>query len=244
MSIDPLVIGWLAVVVFAAAFVRGYSGFGYPVLVVAAGALVTNPLPLVPMAVLGDLLICLQQARAARPHVEWPVVRRLALGAAVGLAPGLWVLGAISEDTARIAISLVVLAASMMMLGGWTLPHRAGPAATLGLGAVSGLAAPAGVAGPPAVMAVAALGLSPLAFRATLLGYFIVLDVMTFGQFALAGRVDQGVLLAAAASVPLVLAGGALGARVGLRADPARFRRWTIGALMLMALIGLLRAAL
>ncbi|MEZ5752365.1 MAG: sulfite exporter TauE/SafE family protein [Paracoccaceae bacterium] len=235
------VAAFLAAVVFVAAFVRGYSGFGYPVLVVAAGALVTNPLALVPMAVLGDLVLCIQHARAARPDVRWPVVGRLALGAAVGLLPGVWILSLVDETTARVFIGVMVLLACAVMLSGWTLPKGAGPAATLGMGAVSGIAAPAGVAGPPAVMLVAALGLEPLAFRATLLAYFVALDTMTFGQFWLAGQVDATVLGLTALSVPLVVIGSALGARRVMNADPAGFRKVTIAALAVMAVIGLLR---
>lgn len=235
-------LAFMAAVVLAAAFVRGYSGFGYPVLVIAAGAFVVNPLVLVPVAVLGDLVLCAQHGRAAWPDVHWPTVWRLALGAALGLVPGVWVLAHIDEATAKIAVSAVVLVASLVMLRGWVLPGRAGPAATLGMGLASGLAAPAGVAGPPAVMLVAALGLGPLAFRATLLAYFVLLDTMTFGQFALAGRIDGAVLLATLASLPLVVAGSAWGARRAHGADPARFRRITIGVLMAMAAIGLIRA--
>ncbi|MCB1389624.1 MAG: sulfite exporter TauE/SafE family protein [Rhodobacteraceae bacterium] len=241
-GMGPLALAFMAAVVFASAFVRGYSGFGYPVLVIAAGAFVAHPLWLIPVAVLGDLVLCIQHGRAARPDVHWPTVWRLAAGAVVGLLPGIWVLAQIDEATARIAVSLVVLAASLVMLSGWVLPGHAGPSATLGMGVVSGLAAPAGVAGPPAVMLVAALGLAPLAFRATLLAYFVLLDTMTFAQFGLAGRVDASVLGATALSVPLVVAGSWWGARRAVGADPARFRRITIGVLMAMAAIGLIRA--
>lgn len=242
LAAGPGAVAFLAAVVFVAAFVRGYSGFGYPVLVVAAGALVVNPLLLIPAAVLGDLVICAQLGRAAWPDVRWPVVWRLTLGAALAMLPGLWILARIDEATAKIVISAVVLVASLVMLRGWVLPGRAGPAATLGMGAVSGLAAPAGVAGPPAVMLVTALGLGPLAFRATLLAYFVLLDAMTFGQFALAGRIDGGVLLATAVSLPLVVAGSWWGARRAVGADPARFRIIVISILMAIAAIGLIRA--
>lgn len=142
---------FLAAVVFVAAYVRGYSGFGYPVLVVAAGALVVNPLLLVPAAVLGDLVLCAQHWPAARRHVHWPTVLRLGIGAALGLVPGVWALTLVDEQAARLIIGGAVLLAALVMLRGWTLPGRAGPVVTVAMGAVSGLAAPAGVAGPPVV---------------------------------------------------------------------------------------------
>jgi len=242
LGLSPLALAFMALVVFASAFMRGYSGFGYPVLVVAAGAFVTNPLALVPMAVLGDLVLCLQHGRAAWPDIHWPTAWRLSLGALLGLLPGLLILPHVDEATARIAISGIVLLASLVMLRGWVLPPGAGKGATLGMGVVSGLVAPAGVAGPPAVMVTAALGLAPLVFRATLLAYFVLLDGMTFVQFWLAGKIDTAVLIATAASVPFVVLGSWWGARLAVGADPARFRRITIGVLMVMAAIGLIRA--
>ncbi|WP_323035684.1 sulfite exporter TauE/SafE family protein [Pararhodobacter sp.] len=230
---------YLALVIFVAAFIRGYSGFGYPVLVIAAGALVINPLLLIPMAVMGDLVLCAQHWRASRAHVHWPTVIRLGIGAALGMLAGIWTLSLMTEEFARIAVGVMVLLASLLMLIGWTIPGRAGPAATLGMGVVSGLTTPAGVAGQPAVMLVSALGMTPLVFRATLLAYFVALDVMTFVQFSLAGLVDTESLIATALSVPLVVVGSAIGARMVLRSDPVLFRRATIGVLMLMAVLGL-----
>jgi uncharacterized protein len=234
----------MVAVIFVSAFVRGYSGFGYPVMVIAAGGLFTNPLPLVPLAIIGDLVLCVQHGRAARPDVHWPTVARLAAGAVLGLLPGVWVLRMIDADTARIVISSLILLASLVMLSGWILPRGAGASATLGMGAVSGLAAPAGVAGPPAVMVVAALGFPPLVFRATLLAYFVILDTLSLGQFWLAGRIGADVLWTALASVPLVVIGSALGAKRVMRADPVVFRRITVIVLMVMAAIGLVRALL
>ncbi|MCW1931572.1 sulfite exporter TauE/SafE family protein [Pararhodobacter zhoushanensis] len=234
----------MAAVVFIAAFVRGFSGFGYPVLLVAAGALVTNPVPLVPVGLLGDMLIGVTLWRSARPYVDWPTMIRLIIGAAVGLVPGIWLLGLIDDDMARLVVSGMVLLAALVMLGGWTLPGRAGPSMTIGAGFVSGLVTPAGVAGPPVVTLAAALGLAPLVFRATLLAYFITLNVLAMGQFGLAGRLDRETVIAAALSVPLVLLGSWWGARRAVGANPARFRTLTIGVLMAMAVIGLGRALL
>ena len=124
-ALSPEAALFMAVVIVIAAFVRGYSGFGYPVLVIAAGALVTNPLLLIPMAVLGDLILCAQHWREARPHVHWPTVRRLVLGAVLGLLPGIWTLSLIDDQTARIVIGVAVLIAALVMLSGWTLPGRA-----------------------------------------------------------------------------------------------------------------------
>ena len=96
---------WLAAVVLVAAFVRGYSGFGYSALVIAGSALVTSPLNLVAVVMFLEFVMSAQSWRGAGPDIDWRRVLLLMLGAAVGLPLGLWALTAVPEDTARAAIS-------------------------------------------------------------------------------------------------------------------------------------------
>ena len=49
---DAASTAFMAVAFFVAAFVRGYTGFGFSALVVSAAALVTNPLHFVPVVML------------------------------------------------------------------------------------------------------------------------------------------------------------------------------------------------
>ncbi len=70
-------------------FLRGYSGFGYSALVIAASSLVTSPLNFVAVVVLLEFAMSLQAWRGAGPDVDWRRVGFLLAGAAVGLPLGL-----------------------------------------------------------------------------------------------------------------------------------------------------------
>ena len=96
---------WMAVAVLIAAFVRGYSGFGFSAMLIAASSLVTNPLNFVAVVVILETVMSLQSFRQAGPDVDWGRVGWLMAGAAVGLPVGLWFMTAISEDTARAVIA-------------------------------------------------------------------------------------------------------------------------------------------
>ena len=61
----------LAAGVFVASFARGYSGFGFSALVVASGSLVTDPINVVPLAIVMEVTASLLQAISVWRHVDW-----------------------------------------------------------------------------------------------------------------------------------------------------------------------------
>jgi uncharacterized membrane protein YfcA len=120
---------WMAAAILVAAFVRGYSGFGYSAMVIAASSLVTNPLNFVAVVVL--LEFAMSAAGLARRGARCRLAAGglAAGGAAVGLPLGLWALTAMSEDAARAVISAYVLAmCGCCWRAGGCRPRCGGPA--------------------------------------------------------------------------------------------------------------------
>ena len=76
---------FMAVAVLIAAFVRGYSGFGFSALVIAASGLVTNPLHFVAVVVICEALMSAQAWRGVGRDIDWRRVGYLMAGAAVGM---------------------------------------------------------------------------------------------------------------------------------------------------------------
>jgi len=241
-DLSPMATAWMAAAFFIAAFVRGYSGFGFGALVISAGALVMNPLHLVAIAVIGDLVLSVQQWRGVRRHIDWRRVLTLFGGSLLGVPLGLWALTAISEDAARMVIALYVLAMSLALLLGWTLTRRAGRATTFGTGALSGAANAAGVGGLPVVVLFAAQTIAPVVFRATLIAYFTLLDLWTLPILYQRGLITADTLLVTAFALPVFVLGTWAGGRRFLDAEPRDFRRFAIFVLMVLALLGLGKA--
>lgn len=233
---------WMAAAFFMAAFVRGYSGFGFSALLISAGALVMNPLHLVTVAIFGELVMSLQQWRGVRRQIDWRRALTLFGGALVGVPLGVWLLTSVPENAARAAIALYVLAICAMLLSGWVLPLRMGGPATAATGVFSGVANGAGVGGLPVVALFAAQGLAPAVFRATLLAYFTLLDLWTLPVLALRGLITAEAPVAIAGALPLFVLGNWAGSRRFLRADAAEFRCFAVGVLMVLALLGLGKA--
>jgi len=233
---------WLAVAVFGAAFVRGYSGFGFAALIVSAAGLVTDPLHLVPVVLIADILLTAQQARGIWRDVDWRRVAWLGLGCAAGVPLGVWAIAQVGGDTARLAISLYVLAMCAVLVAGWHLRGTPGGLAHGATGVVSGLANGAAVGGLPVAAFFAAQTMPAATFRATLIAYFTLMDIWTLPLMGWAGMITRDTLVATALGLPLMVAGVALGSRRFLNANPKGFRRFAIGLLAVLALLGLLRS--
>ncbi|ESW60980.1 MAG: sulfite exporter tauE/safE-like protein [Rhodobacter sp. CACIA14H1] len=235
---------WMAVAVLVAAFIRGYSGFGYSAMVIAASSLVMNPLHMVAVVVILETAMSMQAARGVSADVDWRRVGFLLAGAAVGLPLGLWALTGISEDAARAVISAYVLFMCFVLMAGWKLAGEARGLSNLGMGVVSGLANAPGMGGLPVAAFFAAQPMRAAVFRATLIAYFPLLDLYSAPLYWWHGLVTWDTLWASLIALPLTFLGNWLGGRHFLNTDPQDFRRFAILLLAGLAGLGLLKAVL
>ena len=235
---------FLAAAILAAAFVRGYSGFGFAALAISAAGLVTNPVLVVPVVLLCEGLIALQQAHGVRGHIDWRRVAALAAGAAIGVPLGVQVLANVGVDTARAFIALYILAMCAVLLTGWRFVRPVGAAPHVGVGIFSGIANGAAVGGLPVAAFFAAQPISAATFRATLIAYFLLLDLWSMPLMWQAGMISGDTLRALVWSLPLAMLGSWLGGRHFLRAEPKDFRRFAIGLLAVLSLAGLAKSVI
>jgi uncharacterized protein len=243
-DLGPGALAWLAVAILGAAFVRGYSGFGYSALVITASSLVTNPLNFVAVVVFLEFAMSIQAWKGASAHIDWHRVGFLVAGAVAGLPLGLWALTAISEDAARAVIAGYVLVMCGVLLAGWRMQREVRGAGNLAMGVVSGVANAPGMAGLPVVAFFAAQPMTPQVFRATLIAYFPILDLYSGPVYWYYGLVSWDTLWAAILALPLTLLGTWLGGRHFFGTPPQDFRRMAILLLAGLALLALGKATL
>ncbi|MEJ6402803.1 sulfite exporter TauE/SafE family protein [Yoonia sp. 2307UL14-13] len=231
----------LAIALFGAAFVRGYSGFGFSAIFIAFAALITNPLTLIPVVFACEMLMTLFQARGIRGHVDWRRVIALLIGAAVVLPASVWFILSLGEETVRVTVSLIVLIMSLILLTGWTLPAiRA--RGHVGVGMVSGLCNSAGIGGLPVAAFMTAQPITAPTFRATMIVYLTGLDLITMPLLWAGGLVTWETAIAAAMAFPILGLGVWLGGRQFLAASPSTFRRFAVMLLLGLSALGLTRA--
>lgn len=235
---------WMGAAVLVAAFIRGYSGFGFSALVIAASSLVMNPLNVVFSVVMCEAVATAQSWGGLGREVDWARIRWLMLGAALGMPVGMAVLTQMPEDWARAVVSIYVLIMCLVLLRGWRMKAEAGRGPTLGIGVISGLANAPGMGGLPVAAFFAAQPMAAPVFRATLAAYFPFLDLYSTPLYWWGGMLTWDAFLAGILFLPMLFLGNWLGGRHFFNTDPQDFRRFAILLLAGLAGLGLLKAVL
>lgn len=234
---------FLAAALFAAAFIRGFTGFGFSAIFIILAAQVANPLPLIPVVFACEIAMTAFQARGIRTHIDWRRVVPLGLGAALATLPAVHVMARLDEDQARLVISALVLGLSLVLLGGWRMPRPVRGPGHLGAGLVAGMANSAGVGGLPTAAFLAAQPMEPAVFRATMIVFLTVLDLMALPVMAANGLVGPDTLTGAVIAFPILGLGIWAGTRRFSAASGAQFRRAVVILLAALAALNIARAA-
>lgn len=231
----------LGIALLVAAYVRGYSGFGFSAIFIAFAALITNPLPLIPVVFACEIIMTAFQARGIRNHIDWRRVGALLLGAAVALPFAISVIVSVGESMARFVVSAIILVMSLILLSGWTISRRIPLAGFTGVGVISGMCNAAGIGGLPVAAFLTAQPIAAPVFRATMIAYLTGLDLITLPLMWHSGLVTSDTALAAVMAFPLLGLGVWLGGRQFLSASPATFRKFAVMLLLTLSGLGLIR---
>src|SRR5690606_38529059 len=123
----------------------------------------------------------------------------------------------VDESIIKLLASAVVAAFALFMAAGFRLPgteHRAS-AAVAGLSSgVLGTAA--GLPGPPIALLFTARNLPPAAFRVTITGYFVTIDVVAVALLILSGQAHLDDVWLALSLAPATLVGRWIGSRLAV----------------------------
>jgi uncharacterized membrane protein YfcA len=239
----PGTLSVLAVAVLAAGLVRGFSGFGFAMVAVTGMSLALPPAVVVPAVLILDVLASLQLIPSIRRDIDWRSLRWLLAGSVLATPAGVYVLATLPPAPMRVSISLMVLAAAILLLRGWGWKRMPGPGFTAVVGAASGLLnGAAAIGGPPVILFYLSSPAGITVSRASMIAFFLGLDLLSLGAAGVQGLVTAETLrLALLGAVPLALGIGA-GSRLFTRCSPTAFRRSVLILLMALSAAGLLRA--
>jgi uncharacterized protein len=230
---NPLVIG---LIVFLAVFTQTLTGFALglvamPLLAATIGLHTASPM----MSIVGvtvQMTILLRYRR----HFRLRAVRRLPIGALVGVPFGVYMLEVASEGVVKLVLGVVVVSYALYAWFSPRLPEFKNPRWAYAFGFVSGILSGAyNTGGPPLVIYGTSQRWLPSEFKSNLQSVFLFNTSLVLINHALHGNyaqaaVWQGVLIA----IPAI----ALGLTVGFVADqwvnPALFQKMVLVLLLVI----------
>jgi uncharacterized protein len=229
--------------VLTAAVIRGYSGFGFAMVAVTGMSLVMPPALVVPVVLLLEVVASIQLLPQVWRDISWVSLRCLFAGSVAAIPLGVFLLASLPETPMRVGISVLVLATAILLARGFSLKRMPGCKFTLWVGVLCGVFnGAAAIGGPPAILFYLSSPAGVPVSRASIIVYFLGIDLITLAIAAYRQLVTvQTLTLAAACLIPLI-AGIALGSRIFQRIDQAPFRRNVLYLLMALASAGLLRS--
>lgn len=240
-----LEIAFACIIVFLAAIVRGFSGFGFSLLAITALSLIYTPAQIVPSIFMMELVASLNLLPSVWKDVHWRSLLPLSLGCFVATPIGVWALANVPAPPMQLALSIFVLIATALLAKNFALKTMPGTVASTAVGAASGLANGAfGIGGPPVVLFYFASPAGNFAGRASIIVFFIFTDSIGLINQSVQGLVTWETAQRALIFLPLMLFGVWIGARSFKSVDQVLFRKIVLAVLALLATLIAVKAGM
>jgi uncharacterized membrane protein YfcA len=221
----------VGVAVFVAAFMQIVAGFGFALLAVPLMTLAIEPKVAVVVSTLTGIFVTSWQAYKDRALSDKVLVKRMTIGAYVGMPLGLLVFVSVDDNVLRFLLGVAVLVATVLLALRVNL-HHVGPRLDYGAGFISGvLATSLSTNGPPLVFALQARQLPAAPFRATISTVFALSNIGGLALFIASGEITRDGIVAAAVTIPAMLFGQLLGFPIRKHVHGERFR-WLVLVLL------------
>ena len=229
-------------IIFLAAIVRGYSGFGFSILAITALPLIYAPAQIIPSIFLLEIAASIHLLPGLWRDIHWRSLMPLVIGTAIGTPIGLTFLTTIPAAPMQIALGIFVVTATCLLWKGFALKSMPGNVASTSAGLAAGVANGAfGIGGPPVILFYFASPAGNIVGRATLVAYFLLTDAIGLAFLSRENLVTTDVLLRTLTFLPALLAGVWLGARIFKNADPIFFRKCVLGILIVLAAMSVIK---
>ena len=225
--------------------ISGLTGFGFGLVIVPILLLIFSPVEVVvlskSLSTASSLPILLADWRLARGKL----VMRLFVPAVAGMLVGAQVLTRADPRFIKLIAGIAVVSFTGIVIRGFIIPGIRSRLAPIVAGFASGgLGIATGMSGPPVVLFLTDRALPPRVFRASIVAYFVSVDMVAAALVIQADLVGRREMYVAAMLLPFALAGRRLGQRYLSRVDQAQFRKVTLTLLVVTGTVAMVTATL
>jgi uncharacterized membrane protein YfcA len=242
-ALDLSIYPYAALVVLVASFVRGFSGFAGPMIMVPALSLVLPPVEVVPIVLLLEMITAAMLVPKIWRIADWGSLRWIMPAAIIGAPFGVLMLTVVPGPYMALAIAMVVIVFAALFWFGFALRAMPGRGVATGAGVISGaLNGAVAIPGPPVILFYFASPVRPATSRASIIAHLAAADVIAIAWAALHGLLVQEIFLWVLLLAPPQWLGVMLGNRRFLAVSEEVFKRAVLVLIMFIGLAGLAKS--
>ncbi|MGH1539589.1 MAG: TSUP family transporter [Arenicella sp.] len=240
LGIDGIQISLLMLVIFVSGLARGYAGFGLSAVAITAGSIFMEPVKLVPVLYVLEIVASIHMLRSVYRDVDRKLLVYGLIGCAIGMPVGQELLLYLPESSTRIALYGVVVISTLFLHSGITFSLTVNRTLGLGIGLIVGVGSGlATIGGLAAMIILLAINYDVVKARATMVVMFFVLYVYGTIVGSMNGIVTlESLKLSVLFLLPL-FAGLVLGQKGFLLTTKEQFLKFLLAFLTSISVVGL-----
>lgn len=236
------VIFWGAIIITASALLQGLSGFGFSILALPLLSMFLSPKTIVPLLLIYSMILNLTVLYSSWRSFSFKKISRLLAGGILGLPLGTKLLLVLDDVTLRKGIGFFVVLFSILLLSGKRWKLKKEKLAQPFIGFVSGIfSGSVGISGPPIIMFLSNKGVEKDEFRASLSGYFFLINLFTIPAYYFSGLFSDLVIELSFKLGLFLVAGVICGAIISHRIKQQAFGKMVLVLLLLTGLLALIK---
>jgi len=245
IGLSPIMLLYAFFAIGIAAYIRGYSGFGFSALTVTSLALILPPSEIVPTAYMLEIAASIHMLPLVWRSIDWKILRWLFFGVVMGTPFGITFLEEVPQEIMRLVISGIVLTASLLLWKNIRFRSSANWYSILAVGFFSGVInGAAGIGGLPVVLFFLSISASSTLTRSTMVAYLFISDIYAVMLPGSQQLISTELLGRTVIFLIPLFAGIYLGHRSFVKTSPESFRKFTLGLLIFLSVAIIIRSVL
>ena len=245
IGLSPLMLLYAFFAIGVAAYIRGYSGFGFSALTVTSLALILAPSEVVPTAYMLEVAASIHMLPLVWRSIDWRILRWLVFGAVMGTPFGIIFLEEVPQEMMRLVISAIVLIASLLLWKNIRIRSSADWYSILAVGFFSGVInGAAAIGGLPVVLFFLSISLGSALSRASMVAYLFIIDLYAVFLPGSQQLISTELLGRTILFLIPLLVGIFIGHRSFVKTTPESFRKFALSLLIFLSAAVIFRSVL
>ena len=239
----PLETAIFFICVLLSGIVRGCIGFGFSALVIASTSLFIDPVLIVPLLIILEIIASIHMLFGVWKDTLWQVLLYMTIGTLITTPVGVYILSITPQDTLRLIVSSIIFMMTLIYMRGYVYKGPlSGPVLTC-VGCISGMFNGMAAVGGLVIATFLASAKFPIRnVRATMVIFFFGTEIIFLVSAAATDVYNSRVFNTFFFACIPMFVGIVLGSKLFHRLDEKKLRRLVLWLLSLLSIIGLIRA--